>query len=498
MSASDRPLWPDHPLYDAKTRTDAAERLNFFDEGLIFVAPDLTVTSANIEACALMGREFGSVDGGAFAAVCADLPGWAPLAAAVERGADAELAVRTAKGKTLLVTVRRANRRPGPRAPGARQSMAVILRDLEVLDYRRRKALGREAQPAFRTLADNKARPDFGTQRRIAPALETVLSRGERAILQGARVLITGESGVGKTEIARYFHTFLADTGDVFQVVNCASIPETLFESEMFGYEKGAFTGALQSGRAGFIEQAEGGTLFLDEVGEIPLSVQAKLLSFLEEGVIRRVGGGRQRVANVRILAATNRDLRQMVRDGLFRADLYYRLAVVHLPIPALRTMPDLIDHLTDRFVDTLNQRRGQKFVIPHWVRARLRAYAWPGNVRELLNVVQQLSIFFDEGADMDELLSDLLRPLAAPGAEDTRFARAVAEDGADGATLPGAQRVAMGTDGSLDLKEEVRRYERALIEQAIERHGSKRKAARALGVDIGTVVRKTTDISMN
>ncbi len=485
MSNPDRPLWPDHPLFDAETRLDAAERLNFFDDGLIFVGADLTITSANFEACALTDREFGSVDGEVFAALCAELPGWSQLAAAVEHGADAELTVRTAKGKTLLVTVRRANRKPLPREPGTRHPMAVILRDLEVLDYRRRKAFGRGVQPAFRTLADNKARPDFGTQRRIAPPLEKVLSRGERAILQGARVLITGESGVGKTEIARYFHTFLADTGDAFQVVNCASIPETLFESEMFGYDKGAFTGALQSGRAGFIEQAEGGTLFLDAVGEIPLSVQAKLLTFLEEGVIRRVGGGRQRVANVRILAATNRDLRQMVSDGQFRADLYYRLAVVHLPIPALRKMPELTDHLIDRFVDTINQRRGQKFVLPDWVRVRLTAYAWPGNVRELLNVVQQLSIFIDEDADMDELLAELLLPLpVANGESDTVQGSSLAL----GTPVPPVRP----SDGELDLKEEVRRYEKALIDKAIEVHGSKRKAARALGVDIGTVVRKT------
>ena len=125
--------------------------------------------------------------------------------------------------------------------------------------------------------------------------------------------------------------------------------------------------------------------------------MQAKLLTFLEEGVIRRVGGGRQRVANVRILAATNRDLRQMVSDGQFRADLYYRLAVVHLPIPALRKMPELTDHLIDRFVDTINQRRGQKFVLPDWVRVRLTAYAWPGNVRELDNVIERAIILTEE-----------------------------------------------------------------------------------------------------
>jgi len=308
-----------------------------------------------------------------------------------------------------------------------------------------------------------------------------VLARGERAVLQGARILISGESGSGKTEIARYFHTFVADTSDPFQVVNCAAIPDSLFEAEMFGYEKGAFTGALSSGRAGLIEQAEGGTLFLDEIGEVPLSVQAKLLGFLEDGIVRRIGGGRHRASNVRVIAASNRDLRQMVREGSFRADLYYRLAVVHLAVPPLRAMPELTAHLIGRFVDTLNLRRAHRFVIPDWVASRLIAYAWPGNVRELLNVVQQLSIFHDENADLDSLLAELLQPIArSPGlAADPSFA-------------------APGADSELDLREAVRRFERGIIDRAIEMHGSKRAAARALGVDIGTIVRKTTGAALN
>lgn len=489
MVGDNNNFWPQHPLFDVGDQQTAAKRLNLFDDGLIFIDSDLTIISVNIEASSILELSADCVVGRSLSVLCSDVIAWPGLEAAVKQGSNSELALHSAKGKSILATVRKAS----PLQKNKTSATLVILRDLEVFEYRRRKAVGADVQPAFRTLADNKARPDFNTQRRISPALEKVLARGERAVLQGARILITGESGVGKTEIARYFHTFVANATDSFQVVNCASIPESLFESEMFGYEKGAFTGALQSGRPGFIEQAEGGTLFLDEIGEIPLSVQAKLLSFLEEGVIRRVGSGKQRVANVRVIAATNRDLRTLVSAGEFRADLFYRLAVVHLPIPALRSMPELIQHLIERFVDTVNQRRRQKFVVPDWVRSRFVTYAWPGNVRELLNVIQQLSIFYDEGADIDEILSDLLQPIVIPGSNAYASSDQVQEHLEVLLT-----QIIQQHNGEINLKDEVRRIEKILIDKAIQLHGSKRKAALALGVDIGTVVRKTTGPSIN
>ena len=471
------------PAAAALSGEDMAAFLDAADDGIMLIAPSGRVVNANSEACGLIGLDLASIRGRALADLEDLPPGLRALADAVSRGANAELIVRTARGKTLFAVIRRAGRDAPQGGSQPNRAMIVMLRDLEIFDYRRRKASGNAVQPAFRTLADNKARPDFGTQRLIAAQLEKVLARGERAILQGARILITGESGSGKTEIARYFHTFVADTGDPFQVVNCAAIPDSLFEAEMFGYEKGAFTGALSSGRAGLIEQAEGGTLFLDEIGEVPLSVQAKLLGFLEDGIVRRIGGGKHRASNVRVIAATNRDLRQMVREGTFRADLYYRLAVVHLAVPPLRAMPELTAHLIDRFVDTLNLRRAHRFVIPEWVGDRLIAYAWPGNVRELLNVVQQLSIFHDENADLDGLLVELLQPIS--GSEESQ---------AD----PFSTGLGLGVEAELDLREAVRRFERRIIDRAIEVHGSKRAAARALGVDIGTIVRKTTGAALN
>jgi len=469
------------PAAAALSWDDIAGYLDAVDDGILLISPSRRIVNANNEACGLIGLDFASIRGKALTDLESVHPGLHALTEAVSRGLNAELIIRAARGKTLFAAVRCVGRNAPRSGTPRNRPMVVILRDLEIFDYRRRKASGSAVQPAFRTLADNKARPDFGTQRLIAPQLEKVLARGERAILQGARILITGESGSGKTEIARYFHTFVADTEDPFQVVNCAAIPDSLFEAEMFGYEKGAFTGALSSGRAGLIEEAEGGTLFLDEIGEVPLSVQAKLLGFLEDGIVRRIGGGKHRASNVRVIAATNRDLRQMVREGSFRADLYYRLAVVHLAVPPIRDMPELTAHLIDRFVDTLNLRRAHRFAIPAWVRDRLIAYAWPGNVRELLNVVQQLSIFHDENADLDGLLAELLRPIAgSPEHEDDPLFAGT------------------GSETEVDLREAVRRFERRIIDRAIEMHGSKRAAARALGVDIGTIVRKTTGAALN
>ncbi len=469
------------PATAAISHDDIAAYLDAIDDGILLIGTSGEVVNANSEACGLIELDLASIKGKALGDIEDLPPELGALAHAVSRGANADLTVCNARGKTLFAAVRCTGRN-APRGAGVgNRPMIVMLRDLETFDYRRRKASGNAVQPAFRTLADNKARPDFGTQRLIAPQLERILARGERAMLQGARILIAGESGSGKTEIARYFHTFVADSADPFQVVNCAAIPESLFEAEMFGYEKGAFTGALSSGRAGLIEQAEGGTLFLDEIGEVPLSVQAKLLGFLEDGVMRRIGGGKHRTSKVRVIAATNRDLRQMVREGAFRADLYYRLAVVHLAVPPLRAMPELTAHLIERFVDTLNLRRAHRFAIPKWVTDRLIAYSWPGNVRELLNVVQQLSIFHDENADLDSLLAELLQPIEGP--------RALAGDPMSAHT---------GAEIDIDLREAVRRFERRIIDRAIEMHGSKRAAARALGVDIGTIVRKTTGAALN
>ena len=235
----------------------------------------------------------------------------------------------------------------------------------------------------------------------------------------------------------------------------------------MFGYERGAFTGALQSGRKGYIESADGGTLFLDEVGEVPLSMQSRLLKFLESGSIQRVGSSDERSVRVRVISATNRDLQSMVAEGEFRKDLYFRLAVVPVRVKSLAESPELIDEITAYFLTIINQNRPVPLRLSTSCRERLATYAFPGNVRELFNVLQQLSVVVEETAEACHLpFSDTpLRRRQSPATPQ----------------LPPA-----------DLKHQVRSFERGIIERAIAEHGSKRKAAEALGVDIGTIVRKT------
>lgn len=322
----------------------------------------------------------------------------------------------------------------------------------------------------FGVLAEAEIRIDFEVQRALSSELERILKRGERSVSQGVRILIMGESGVGKTELARYLHNFVAGSSDPFMPVNCASIPESLFESELFGYGRGAFTGADSNGRKGLIEQAEEGTLFLDEVGEIPLTVQAKLLSFLEDGVVQPLGGVRKSVT-VRVISATNRDLYQMVLDGTFRADLYYRLAVVALDVPPLRDMPEILNYLTHSFIDRVNLRRKTPLVLDSWVMRRIQNYSYPGNIRELFNIIQQLSIFVDESEELAAIVNDIL-----PVDSDEEVAPDLAQQDLS----------------EVGLKDKVKFYERKVIDDAIAKHGSKRKAAAALGVDIGTIVRKT------
>lgn len=215
-----------------------------------------------------------------------------------------------------------------------------------------------------------------------------------------ATVLIRGESGTGKELVVRaiYQHSLRADKP--FLVINCVAIPETLLESELFGYEKGAFTGAAHR-RVGKIEQAHGGTIFLDEIGDMPLNLQAKILRLLQEKSIERLGGSENISADVRIIAATNRDLESAIQEGKFREDLYYRLKVVTIWIPPLRERENDIPLLTDYFLSKFSDEKGIKNPgITEDAKAVLSGHSWPGNVRELANTIQK-ALIFNRGAPL-------------------------------------------------------------------------------------------------
>ncbi|MEJ2170218.1 MAG: sigma 54-interacting transcriptional regulator, partial [Desulfobacterales bacterium] len=206
-------------------------------------------------------------------------------------------------------------------------------------------------------------------------------------------VLITGESGVGKGLIAGLIHDASARAERPLIHINCGTIPDNLIEAELFGYEKGAFTGAKQQGKAGYFEMADGGTLFLDEIGELPLALQVKLLHFLETGEVVRIGSTRSRRIDARILTATNRNLERMVADGGFRKDLFFRLKVVPLAIPPLRQRVEDIPPLIGVFLDKFNRKCGVRKTISSAAADCLRHYPYPGNVRELANLIEQLVV---------------------------------------------------------------------------------------------------------
>jgi Nif-specific regulatory protein len=223
-----------------------------------------------------------------------------------------------------------------------------------------------------------------------SPLLARALRQLEQVAGSDASVLLLGESGTGKELFAQALHRMSARSAQPFIKVNCAAIPDTLFEAELFGHEKGAFTGAVQA-RPGRFEMADGGTLFLDEIGDLPLSLQVKLLRVLQEHVIERVGGRKEIAIDVRIVAATHRDLQQLVSEGRFRADLFYRLNVIPIQLPALRERSEDIKHLALHFLEQLNQTHQRQVTLSSAAMASLVAYPWPGNIRQLYNVLERV-----------------------------------------------------------------------------------------------------------
>ncbi len=223
------------------------------------------------------------------------------------------------------------------------------------------------------------------------PKIEALLQLARRVAKSSATVMLTGESGTGKEVFARFIHRNSARAEKPFVAINCAAIPENLLEATLFGYEKGAFTGAMQS-QAGKFEQAEGGTLLLDEISEMPLGLQAKLLRVLQEREVERVGGRKPIPLDIRVIATSNRDMAEYVARGDFREDLYYRLNVIPLKVPPLREHPADIVPLARYFVSRMDEgRQGMKLSAS--AEERLKRHAWPGNIRELENVIQRAMV---------------------------------------------------------------------------------------------------------
>jgi formate hydrogenlyase transcriptional activator len=240
-----------------------------------------------------------------------------------------------------------------------------------------------------------------------SPALESVLEQVEQVAPTGSTVLVQGETGTGKELIARALHSLSSRCGRAFIKLNCAAIPFDLLESELFGHEKGAFTGAIAQ-KIGRFELADKGTLFLDEVGDIPLALQPKLLRVLQEQEFERLGSGRTHQVDVRLVAATHRNLVEMVKRNEFRSDLYYRLNVFPIPLPPLRARREDIPALVEHFVEIYARRMGKQIdqISPETM-SELTSYAWPGNIRELQNFIER-SVILSSGNVLRPPLSSL------------------------------------------------------------------------------------------
>ena len=271
-------------------------------------------------------------------------------------------------------------------------TLAGQLLQLEQLVAQERRQLAARNEALEHALDVGSAR--YGLIGR-SPALLQALGELERVSASQATVLLLGESGTGKELFARAVHLASGRRDQPFIKVNCSAIPESLFESELFGYERGAFTGA-SSARAGWFEQAHGGTIFLDEIGELPLPLQSKLLRTLQEGTLVRLGGQREIRIDVRLVAATNRDLAREVQAGRFRQDLYYRLHVIPIRLPSLRERREDVRALALHFVSRANQAHQRNVNLAPDALARLEAHHWPGNIRELGNLIERLVLLAD------------------------------------------------------------------------------------------------------
>jgi Nif-specific regulatory protein len=336
--------------------------------------------------------------------------------------------------------------------------------------------------PVERERAD--APPVLAARERVRGAMgesaawRQILDVVDRVAPSRATVLLRGESGTGKEVVARALHERGPRAARPFVAVSCAALPEALLESELFGHERGAFTGAAQA-RAGRFELADGGTLFLDEVGELPLAAQVKLLRAIQERQFERVGGRRTVTVDVRLVAATNRDLEEAVRVGAFRLDLYHRLQVVELELPPLRERRDDVRLLALRFLDELALEYGRALVLDEGAFAALEAYEWPGNVRQLRNVMERLAASHGGGPVTAQDVAWLRgsAPTTSPSQRPTVAATASAAAAAAAAVAAGGAAAAAASGPPT---------ERARVLDALARAGFvQARAARLLGMTV-------------
>jgi two-component system response regulator AtoC len=401
--------------------------------------------------------------------------------------------------------------------PDDPEGLGEIALDVAIKNAIEKNRLVSELSELRQQLSDDEDRAVWGNSEKMR-GIATVI---EQVSDSDVTVLIRGESGVGKELVARAIHQRSTRRNRPFVKVNCAALPAELLESELFGHERGAFTGAANT-RIGKFEQADTGTLMLDEIGEMKPALQAKLLHVLQDAEFTKLGSNKRIQVDVRIVAATNRDLEKMMLNGEFREDLYYRLKVIELTVPALRERPDEIPTLTDFFVARYSRKYNRPLKpISEELRQLFLRYEWPGNIRELENMIKRVVILQDEHLVIREIQRNMQRhaalAVAAPVAVPAVLAAAAAVPVGAGVGLPGHFPSSVEPEADADdeagaeapeegagslatvAKAAAMKAERAAIEQTLRQvHWNRRKAAQILGVSYKTLLNKIKECGIS
>lgn len=342
----------------------------------------------------------------------------------------------------------------------------ININEIELLNYEKKekKLLDVINSIVVSTSEEGAFRDIIGS----SPSIEKVKKIAATVSKSNSTILITGESGTGKEIFARAIQNLSSRKDKSFVTINCAAMPDNLIESELFGYEKGSFTGAITSGKEGLFKEADGGTLFFDEIGELSMHLQAKLLRVLQEGVIRRIGSNKEEKVDVRIIAATNRNLEEMVKEKKFREDLYYRLNVIPIYIPPLGERLEDIPLLVTYFIEKLDRKLNKNISTASMeFIGKLMNYEWPGNVRELQNVIERaMNLCEDNILTQDYLFFDFNREYKSENSN-------------------------LIINNDLKLKDLVELCEKEAIARVIEKSKSIRKSAKTLGISHTALINK-------
>lgn len=402
---------------------------------------------------------------------------------AIEEGKQVTLKQRLVSGKEILIT--------STPVYTTRKNIEFIVtnvRDISDLVNLKEKLSATEAlNEKYRSELENMKEQMIDTpeiivkDKRMVQTVQTAI----KVAKVDTTVLLMGETGVGKGQFAKLIHKHSARSHKRLVEINCGAIPKNLIESELFGYDSGAFTGALKKGKMGVFELANNSTLFLDEIADLEIDMQVKLLKVLEEKNVKRIGGEESKPINVRIIAASNKNLKEMVDKGLFREDLYYRLNIIPVVIPSLRERKDDIIPLCLNFLDEFNARYEMKKYIVSSVLDCFTEYDWPGNVRELKNLMERLVVISQEDKIDEELLPQHILGKSVTLKEEKKIIDKE-ETEAEGSSIEEYE--------GMNLKDATLRFQQHLINRTIDKLGSQRKAAKCLGVDPSTICRKLNE----